>query len=193
MSQSRDDAQPQTLPAPPVDGNWAEWAANLTVAQRESLRQFLTCDQETGFLNRDQFMDLLRKELQRGRRYKRILSLAIVRVDNYETVLADKGLSGAARLMKHAAILLQSRIRDVDGAGRYSPNELVVLLPETDGMNGAMVASRICNSITASQWTFEGETTPVPVSVGVAAFPRDGKDWADLIFWARTDLEPHPV
>ena len=192
MSQSTDGAQQEVLPAKPQDNNWAEWAANLTVAQREILHKLLTRDQETGFLNREHFMDLLRRELQRGRRYKRILSLAIVRMDNYETVLADKGPAAATALMKHAADSLQCRIRDIDAAGRYSPNEFLVLMPETDGMNGAMVASRICNGITGSEWSCEGEATALPVSVGVAAFPRDGKDWADLIFWARTDLEPHP-
>lgn len=192
MSQSTDDAVNNVPGTAPANGNWNDWAANLTNSERAALRQVLTVDQETGLLNRDLFMDTLRKELQRGRRYKRILSLAVIRIDNYETVLADKGSTEANALMKHAADLVKARIRDVDVAGRFSPNEVAVLMPETDGMAGSMVASRIGNHITATVLEINSDKIAVPVSVGVAAFPRDGKDWADLVFWARTDLEPHP-
>ena len=190
MSQPTNGAADETLPPAPADGNWSKWAADLTPAQREHLRRALLFDTETGFFTREYFAELLQAELDRSKRYQRIVSLALIRLDDYEIVKAERGQPGIDLLMKHAAEMLKARIRDVDVAGRFSTNELAIIMPETDGMAGAMVASRVCNNITANA-PQEGQAA-LCVSVGVASFPHDAKDFTDLVFWARTDMEPHP-
>ncbi len=193
MSQSTDDGVPDTLLASPRDGNWTAWLANLTREQREGLRQVMQFDLASGLFNSDYFHDLVRAEMERSKRYKRILSLAVIRLDSFDKLVLDQGQGAGDSFLKHAATVIKRQIRCVDIAGRVTENEMAVMMPETNGPSAAMVASRICNNIMGPGQMKQSEDSDSPLlSVGVAAFPRDARDWADLVFWARTDLEQHP-
>lgn len=180
---------------PPEDGNWSGWLSRLTREQREGLRHVMHFDLVSGLLNSEHFNELFRAEMDRSRRYKRMLSLAVIRIDSYDRVNSEKGRAQADITVKHAAAVLKRQIRSVDVAGRVTDNEIAVLMPETNGPSAAMVAARICNNIMAGAQNPDPAVEPLPelvISVGVASFPRDARDWADLLFWARTDLETHP-
>jgi hypothetical protein len=77
---------------------------------------------------------------------------------------------------------LLSSVTDIDVVARVDEDEFHLLLPEMDGLGAHAVRRRILSRLAASS-----ERRPVPsgVLVGVATFPHDGHDLAQLLRVAR--------
>lgn len=119
MSQSAEDAVCETTVetvAPPQGGDWTVWLAALTDEQREKLRHAIQYD-DSGLFNSRHFHELLRIEMDRSRRYKRMLSLAVVRLDCLTAIRAERGAAEAEQFLRHAATVLKKQIRSVDVGG----------------------------------------------------------------------------
>jgi diguanylate cyclase (GGDEF)-like protein len=89
-------------------------------------------------------------------------------------------------VLRRVARVLQEVPRKIDIPARYGGEEFAVLLDNVDVAQAKQVAERI--RIEISRVVVESEKGPLSVteSIGVAAFPDDGKDRATLI--ERADL-----
>ncbi len=81
--------------------------------------------------------------------------------------------------------LVAERIRDcvrgVDIVGRYGGDEFVLLLTETD-VNGAReVAERLCSCVGKEAVSFENQSIPVSVSIGLTEMAIDCRSLEDLL------------
>lgn len=151
--------------------------------QYAKIKQLAITDKLTNMYNRRYFMELLKSEIERGRRTKKPLSLAILDIDNFRDYNNAHGhLVGDKLLMEFSAILKKS-IRNIDTAGRYGGEEFVVLLPESNPQDAAIVAERIRKSLEENY--FEGEEDQplgsVTVSVGVATCLNSSLDHQELL------------
>jgi diguanylate cyclase (GGDEF)-like protein len=94
-------------------------------------------------------------------------------------------LAGDAVLMGIAKVF-RSHLRHYDVPARFGGEEFCILLPETPVEEALEIAERIRKAV--SETPFEVETSSQPiratVSIGVAAFPRDGVDANELIHQA---------
>ena len=93
-------------------------------------------DPLTGVANSRVFLELLKREIARARRYKRPLTLAYLDLDNFKSVNDILGHAMGDKVLQTVVSTVNANIRVTDVVGRLGGDEFVLLLPETD-MQGA--------------------------------------------------------
>lgn len=111
------------------------------------------------------------REIDRARRYKRTLSVAVI-----EPAAAD---ASSARLIEASALVARV-MRLPDTAGRLDQRHVVVLLPETPPEGAAAFLRRL-----RAEAGPEGDM----LRGGAATFPGDGETWDSLVRLALDRLE----
>ena len=158
-------------------------AISLAVISRgQKLLQMATSDPLTGLLNRGCVDDRLAIELSRAHRYGKPLTIAVIDADRFKSLNDTYGhLAGDLMLRKIGAIFRDS-FRQSDTAGRYGGEEFVVILPETDIETAyrKLESLRELVANTPLALPARGEKIQVTISAGLASFPQDGEDAAEL-------------
>jgi diguanylate cyclase (GGDEF)-like protein/putative nucleotidyltransferase with HDIG domain len=143
-------------------------------------------DAKTGLFNARHFAGTLREELERAQRFDRPLALAMADLDllrdinnTYGHLAGDAVLAGIARIFRR-------ELREFDVPARFGGEEFAILLPETTAEEAFEIAERIRRAVAAARFEVETSTEPIraTVSIGVAAFPRDGADANELVHQA---------
>jgi two-component system cell cycle response regulator len=152
------------------------------VSRGQRLLQLATSDPLTGLFNRGYVDDRFAVELSRARRYGKLLTIAVIDADHFKSLNDAHGhLSGDLVLRKIGAILRDS-FRQSDTAGRYGGEEFVVILPETDIEQAERKLDSLRQLVASTPIALptHGQNVQVTISAGLASFPQDGEDAADL-------------
>ena len=163
------------------------FASQATVAVdnvmlHEEAQRLAITDGLTGLWNYRYFTMTAAKELERAARFGRSLSVLMLDLDHFKAVNDTFGHPRGDAVLVEVAARLKSQIRDVDTLARYGGEELVVVLPETDGPGALQVAERILAVVRGASF---GTPDEVPIrltlSAGVAVFPDHGASVAALL------------
>jgi diguanylate cyclase (GGDEF)-like protein len=139
-------------------------------------------DPLTGLANERTIGRVLELELARAARQGSEISLAMFDVDGFQATNRDAGHEAGDDVLRRVAAVLAESVRLVDTVGRVGGDEFVLIAP---GSAGKMVAKRIVDGIAALP-AVAGRS--ISVSAGVARFPIDGADAAELIAAATQGL-----
>jgi len=146
--------------------------------------QQLACtDGLTGLFNHRMFTQLFREEFHRTRRYRNVLSLMMLDVDDFKAFNDTHGHPEGDRVLVAVSEILRETLRDCDICFRYGGEEFVAILPETEIGEALPAAERVRQRIAEDSLRHsKGENAhPVSVSIGVASFPRDGSTHDELL------------
>lgn len=139
-------------------------------AAQDRLVELATIDDLTQLYNRRYFFERFHQEMERARRYRRPFSCLILDIDHFKHVNDTYGHLAGDQVLVDIAQILKNNCRQSDLAGRYGGEELIVLLPETDGPGAITIANRIREMVEAHQTTDgKGDRISVTVSIGVAS------------------------
>ncbi|MGE5240265.1 MAG: diguanylate cyclase [Bacteroidota bacterium] len=156
--------------------------AERLMEHRSKLEELSVRDGLTGLYNRREFDKRLQEEMQRSRRYNHPFCLILIDVDRFKDVNDRYGHQAGDEVLIAVGDLVQLNVRPVDVVCRYGGEELAVILSETNEKGALIVAERIRRTVAESMTaTPRGDTIQVTVSVGLAAFPRDGDTPAEII------------
>jgi diguanylate cyclase (GGDEF)-like protein len=159
-------------------GNAHRYEDTLRRAQRDAL---------TGLANHGHFFTSLETEIDRARRYKRSLTLAMIDIDHFKQYNDRFGHPAGDQALMRVADAIADRSRSHDVVARYGGEEFAVILPET-GLDGAVAfAEKIRGEIQARGVGAEGEE-PLTVSIGVAALEEHGASAGELVQSADCEL-----
>jgi diguanylate cyclase (GGDEF)-like protein len=141
----------------------------------EEVEKSSALDHLTGLYNQRYFRSALQKELRRSKRYELDMALLYMDLDNFREINERYGDLVGDILLKEVAILIKNKIRDIDVAARYSGEEFVLLLPETERMGAYLVAERIRREIERHfvRRDVDGKPILMTLSVGIAKYPED--------------------
>jgi diguanylate cyclase (GGDEF)-like protein len=141
----------------------------------------------TGIYNHAFIVEALKDEVERSKRYGSLLSVVLFDIDDFKKVNDTYGhLAGDAVLQKLAE-LFKGSLRAIDIVGRYGGEEFLAMLPETDGINGYIVAERFRERIEKETFAYGEETIKITISGGVAQY-TSGMDVNKLIKVADDNL-----
>jgi two-component system cell cycle response regulator len=145
-----------------------------------------TTDGLTGLTNHRTFQQRFADLLERAARHGHRVALLLCDVDHFKKVNDTYGHPVGDEVLRRVARVLQEVPRKIDIPARYGGEEFAVLLDNVDVAQAKQVAERI--RIEISRVVVDSEKGPLSVteSIGIAAFPDDGKDRATLI--ERADL-----
>lgn len=147
----------------------------------QKMERLATTDGLTGLNNHRNFQDLLAKELERSRRYKRPLSLLILDIDHFKTFNDTYGHPVGDIVLKEIANCIRKSIRVNDVPARYGGEEFVVIVPEETQQGALTVAERIRSTIENHVVVSLGRQLKVTVSIGCATYPLHANSQQALI------------
>ena len=150
-------------------GGQARQRAGGLKVLNERLAHLAVTDDLTGLPNRRRFVEALRAEAQRARRYERWLSLVMLDLDGLKTVNDRHGHAAGDAALRAVAQVLRDSVRDTDLPARLSGDEFAVLLPETDAGAALPLAERIRAEVAAFQVPVEGGAVGITVSLGLVS------------------------
>jgi two-component system, cell cycle response regulator len=152
------------------------------VSRSRRLLQLATSDPLTGLFNRGYVDDRLAMELNRAQRYGKALTLAVIDADHFKALNDTYGHTAGDVVLKKLAGMLRGSFRQSDTTGRYGGEEFVVILPETDMETARRKVESLRETIANTPIGLPDRkaTLRVTISAGLASYPEDGEDAAEL-------------
>lgn len=143
-----------------------------------------------GIFNRRHMERCLRQEAAKSRRYGLALSVILIDVDHFKAINDTHGHAVGDRVLQALAQFIKSSVRDFDLVFRYGGEELLVVLPYTEGQGAMVLANRL------RQWVSErcllcgdgelaGGDIRATISIGVGTFCPAVEDEGKMV--ARAD------
>jgi predicted signal transduction protein with EAL and GGDEF domain/DNA-binding response OmpR family regulator len=166
----------------------------------DRIRHLANFDALTGLPNRRQLIWRAERALEQARRLQHQFALLLIDLDRFKIINDTLGHSAGDELLMEVARRLRGCVRHSDqvmegaleaagsrshrsleAVGRLGGDEFVALLPEvSDDSDAELVAQRILEVMREPIFV-TGQECFVTASVGVALYPRDGTNVADLM------------
>ena len=151
------------------------------ISRRDEITRRATHDALTDLPNRYWLTKSLPAMLQRAGHNGKNLAVLFVDLDHFKQVNDTLGHAAGDLLLRAVAERLQSLMRPGDRVARLGGDEFVVILDAvTDDVDFGIVAERIVNAFKVP-FLVDDTDTYVGTSIGMAQFPRDGKDAETLL------------
>ena len=153
--------------------------------QEEGSRDAAFHDQLTGLSNRLLFNDRLEHGIAQATRQGWMLAVLFVDLDAFKSINDTYGHQAGDAVLKSIAERLALTTRDEDTVSRYGGDEFLCLLaPLHEEKHIAMIAAKILAAV-QSPCEVNGPDGPINLcvacSIGIAVFPKDGANAAELI------------
>jgi diguanylate cyclase (GGDEF)-like protein len=163
--------------------------AYIGTGNGEEIEKLALSDNLTELYNSRTFLKKLKSEVKRSRRYKRPVAVCLIAVDKLKDLELQYDALTTDAILKIVAQVVQSTIREVDIAARYSGNQFGIILPETNTSGCQIVADRIRQRIAVQAITHNWQNLRITASVGLSSFPTGAREEEELISKALQALE----
>ncbi len=155
--------------------------AELQDKQRE-LERVTRLDGLTGLFNRNTFVELTRRELDRAQRQGSTTSILLLDLDHFKRVNDTWGHPAGDATLRQVAALAASTVRSTDLVGRLGGEEFIVLLPNTSVQAARNLAEKLRQRIEASPVRWEQLAIPITTSIGLAGATAPEKHDFDRLY-----------
>lgn len=141
-----------------------------------TLEAMASTDPLTGLLNRRSFKNLAEEEIERMRRTQHGVCIAMFDLDDFKKVNDTYGHAFGDRVLTAVSNISHAALRGpFDRLGRWGGEEFIILLTNVTPEQAESVCERLRKRIAGSDLTFNGTTTRVTASFGVAELrPEEG-------------------
>lgn len=155
----------------------ARFAVELVVssqALRDELTRTAFRDEPTGARSRQFFLEVLKSEAARARRFARNLSCLLLTLDCGAVELGDVVVRNVARF-------LQESVRAGDLVARYGEDEFGILLTEAPLDEAVNVAERLRFGIATHRALTDDKSSPMTASIGVSSLAKGADEPPEAI------------
>jgi diguanylate cyclase (GGDEF)-like protein len=151
---------------------------------RDAAIRLSTVDPLTGLFNRTFFFAAIDREIARSARSGRGFCLLMMDLDGLKSINDRLGHFHGDRVLRGVGDVITAGVRRIDTAARYGGDEFVVVLPETDPTGAFVLAEKIRLGVAAMVLDVPGDAPRPSISIGVVAYPDDGRSADELIISA---------
>ncbi len=145
------------------------------------LEREVLLDGLTGIHNRRAYEQRIKEEFARYRRYGMTYSLVLLDVDHFKKLNDQYGHRAGDKCLKEIIKRVKSCTRSTDFIARYGGEEFVIVLTGTNKAGAYVVAEKVRRVIEKTRFSFQNNTLPVTISLGVSEISPADKD-VDAIF-----------
>lgn len=150
-------------------------------AEEERIRRLAYHDRLTGLPNRSLAHDRLSQALRKSRRQNGQLAVLFLDLDRFKPVNDTFGHAVGDLLLQAVAARLTQTVRDTDTVARLGGDEFLIVLEDLDAPATAeQVAGRLVEAL-QQPFPIQGHQLRIGTSIGIAFYPDDGDDAAELV------------
>ena len=135
----------------------------------------------TGLWRRNALDEKVREELRRAAAFKTTVGFMIADIDHFKRLNDTYGHQFGDAVLKRVAQLLKAGVYETDFVGRYGGEEFGIVLPRADSAGVLRKAETMRARIEAETFSQGLEKVKLTISIGIAHFPKDGRDPEALI------------
>jgi diguanylate cyclase (GGDEF)-like protein len=148
----------------------------------QKTRELSITDEITPLYNFRYFHQALDRELKLVNRYGSTLSLLFIDLDRFKPINDTWGHLRGSRTLREVGFLIRAGVRETDIPARYGGDEFVVILPQTDGDSGRVLAEKLRRLVEGHTFLQEeGINARLGVSLGIATYPAEATTKEALI------------
>jgi diguanylate cyclase (GGDEF)-like protein len=154
-----------------------------SAGQYDEIKRLTTIDALTPAFNHRYFQEALGKEIHRHSRTSHEFALAMIDIDNFKRCNDTFGHPIGDEILKGLVEELMNNARDSDIVSRYGGEEFAIIFADTPASSARDAANRLRELIERREMRMPGigRTLRITVSIGVAIYPHDGTNSADLV------------
>jgi len=128
------------------------------ISKLDAAHQHSTLDALTGVYNRQYIEERLEAEISRSKRYSSPLAVVAVDIGDFHRFNSTYGFQSGDLLLKTAASIIATSIRESDAAARYNAKCFIVLLTNTPESSIGTVTERLQSKLAKGFQTVAGAT-----------------------------------
>jgi two-component system, cell cycle response regulator len=154
----------------------------------EVVEEQATTDGLTGLVNHRTFQERFTAMLGRADRRTFAVSLLLTDIDHFKKVNDTYGHPTGDEVLRRVAVILKASARKIDIVARYGGEEFAIVLEGTDRAGALQLAERIRQEVAQQSFASPQGAFQVTLSIGVACYPDDARDKAEIISRADQSL-----
>lgn len=161
--------------------------AVLSSIERKAYEQRLfkqaNTDELTQLANRRFFMDYIERRLPHGRRWRHTQAVMFMDLNNFKIVNDTLGHDVGDEVLVEAARRISENLRKSDTLARFGGDEFVLHLESADGesVEGCRIVAKKIAEALHKPITVGDHVIETGISIGIALFPENARDSAELI------------
>lgn len=157
------------------------WHLVSLLRERASGEHRATHDPLTDLPNRVLLLDRIERALAHAERAGTPVGILYLDLDRFKDVNDSLGHDVGDQLLAVTARRLLGCARNEDTVARIAGDEFAILLPHLDAPEDVMVVAERVTEALIEPVTLDGQRVRCPASVGIAAYPDDGRTPAALL------------
>ena len=158
-----------------------------SIERVREIKYSATRDSLTGTYNRDYLFDVGEKLYASATRGDIKLTLAMIEIDNFESITTQHGPHASNLVLETLAPLLSDELRQNDVLARYDASTFVCLISNVGEHNAIMVCERLRQLVTKNN--IENQSGNLTISCSVGATTNTGDSFLDMIANANQSLQ----
>jgi diguanylate cyclase (GGDEF)-like protein/PAS domain S-box-containing protein len=147
----------------------------------EKLEYLAYHDELTGLYNRKAFFERLKDTLAQSDRDLREKHIFFMDLDKFKQVNDTLGHEAGDKLLQEVAERLRTVMRQTDHICRLGGDEFTAILNNVTEPAPEAAAQRIIEALSAPYRLNEHQVSFINISIGIATYPKDGKDITTLV------------
>jgi diguanylate cyclase (GGDEF)-like protein/PAS domain S-box-containing protein len=148
---------------------------------KKKLEVSVRTDPLTDLPNRRVLAEKLEYEKIRFDRSKNPFTIIIGDIDHFKEINDTYGHDAGDQILTDIARMLSNNSRKQDIVSRWGGEEFIILLPETDLGNGAILAEKLRAKIESVDFSYQGTEIPVTLSFGLSVYNKKDLKTDDVI------------
>ena len=140
---------------------------------QDKIQAQATLDSLTELPNRRGFDLLAIQAMHEARREPKPLTALLLDLDRFKVLNDTYGHLAGDQVLNGFAQDLKSCLRHADIVCRWGGEEFIVLLKDTDGQTGLIIAEKIRRYVEQQSYTYNGQILRVTVSIGLTTLQPD--------------------
>jgi diguanylate cyclase (GGDEF)-like protein len=156
---------------------------------RDRIQLLSNRDTLTGALNRVGFRAHMERAMARSERYGFNTALLYINMDQFANINDHYGETDGDLLIQTISRRLINKMRNTDSIARLGGDEFAVVLEDVSSPQDVeLIAAKMLKSIAAPMILSEQQVS-IDASIGAALFPDDGKEFSELVDFARSAMQ----
>lgn len=162
---------------------------------QQQIHRLLVHDELTGLLTSKSFFSELRREAARAEAEQMPFCVLMMDIDHFKDVNDTYGHLAGSETLEEVGAVIKKSLRAGDVGARFGGEEFAAFLLDADYAQGLIAAERVRSAIEKHEFpaarrngTEPAPTHRITISIGVAAYPDDGRDPIQLVELADSAL-----
>ena len=164
------------------------YGGNVESLFHEEIYRITIGDGLTQCFNKRYFLEFLEREMARGQRYGRPLSLMMFDLDHFKRVNDTHGHLAGDHVLRDLAQSVKGKVRKEECLARYGGEEFVLVSPESGPARVRKFAEKLRQIVETHEFSFDDKRIPVTISVGVADMTPEMTEPSQFIKVADSNL-----